>query len=135
RRPKAAPTKQRKMPMYISVAPVIPPKPANFTASSGGMMISASLAEAPNASPIAINNNVQYRIDFIAIRIRRETMQNGLALANHYLSKTAPYPFVCWSLVLCLDFTEASTGVGFSSLPCWRAEPQLLHGQGCSDAS
>src|SRR6266704_2101865 len=52
--------------------------------------MSASLAEAPNTSPTARNNNVQNRIDFIAIRMRRETMQDGLAVANHFLPKTKP---------------------------------------------
>src|SRR5580692_5767183 len=49
--PKMAPTKQMRMPTYISVAPLTPPNPANFTKVRSGILISASPAKTPGAKP------------------------------------------------------------------------------------
>src|SRR5581483_4550115 len=49
--PKIAPTAQIRIPRYISVGPLTPPKLPNFTVSNGGILISASLANAPSAPP------------------------------------------------------------------------------------
>src|ERR1043166_6688105 len=51
--PNSAPTPQIAIPIYISAIPDIPPRPPNFTVSSGGILISASLAEAETADKMA----------------------------------------------------------------------------------
>ena len=43
-RPNAAPITQMTMPRYISIAPLTPPSPLKRTVSSGGILMSASLA-------------------------------------------------------------------------------------------
>src|ERR1035437_5234897 len=55
-RPKAAPTAQSRMPRYISVTPLMPPKPSKRTCVRSGILISASparSAEVKDAAKVA----------------------------------------------------------------------------------
>src|SRR5439155_17243751 len=56
--PKIAPTAQIRIPKYISVTPLIPPRPSNLTGARSGMLMSASLA----ATLIPLNtSNIRFQ--------------------------------------------------------------------------
>ena len=55
-RPKTAPMAHIRMPRYISVTPLTPPRPANVTCVRSGILMSASLANAFVARPDKQNN-------------------------------------------------------------------------------
>src|SRR5437870_2204899 len=73
--PKIAPIKQIKMPKYIKVVPLTPPRPANLTASNGGILISASLPKAAVDRPkmARMSTPQNHRLLFLII-YRAETM-------------------------------------------------------------
>src|SRR5437899_4796966 len=88
--PNTAPTAHTKMPRYMSISPLTPPKPANRTWVRSGILMSASLAEALHARPIVITathralpNRI---IDLVAIILRGETMQEATAVAKLFLA-------------------------------------------------
>src|SRR6478672_6239253 len=65
-----APIRHTISPAYINAEPLIPPKPWNFTASSGGMTMSASLARATVAVRRVIKEtiiHVPYLLSFINV--------------------------------------------------------------------
>src|SRR5438445_5812161 len=90
--PKIAPMKQIRMPKYIKVVPLTPPRPANLTASKGGILISASLPKAAVDRPkmARMSTPQNHRLLFLIIYRSGDYVDLRPPLPVHFCGHEAP---------------------------------------------
>src|SRR5690348_16537549 len=86
-RPKTIPMTQMASPAYISVMPLTPPRPPNFTVVRSGITMSDSLAYAPvEPSIISERRMNQYQCFLLLISLGVIIAKEGQGLPTHVLA-------------------------------------------------